>query len=168
MAVTYDAFELSCLSMSNVSIALLPFFSGVPYFAYKSSIRIGSFVVSVGFVKTESYSAKISSSKSSCFVKIDFAVLNPCSSSLINTQSDELLAVLRFATLFTVLLMVFTVPFSVVPLFGCIRVDFVLNLNFPNVLAGAGTSAPVAILLDSFSLRDINLKSDDCFDILLT
>lgn len=121
MAVTYDAFELSCLSMSNVSIAFLPFFSGVPYFAYKSSIQIASFGVFVGLVKTKSvvsYSAKISSSKSSCFAKILFAVLKPCSSSLIKTQSDELLAVLRFATLFTVLLIVFTVRFSIVSLFG--------------------------------------------------
>lgn len=172
IAFTYDAFELSCLSMSNMSKVLAPFDSGGPYFAYKSAIPPSFLFVVVIFANVKSSTLKSSNKSSSSAFALTtrlFAVLNPCSSSSITMQSDSLLAVLIFCKLFAPILSVIDFTFLVESVdvgaatFVC--ENFVLNVNLPVLFAAVLVFR--FILLLSFSLRDIKLNTDGCFDIVV-
>lgn len=153
IALTYDAFELSSLSMSSVSKELLPLcVCGDPYLAYNSSIDAMVFGLAFGCVNIKSSASK-SSKKSSVafsFFNRSVTVLKPCgcSSSLKITQSDPLLTLLTFSTLFVLSLAAFKVLVSIV--FGLkfeFGRDFGLNLNLSPFFVGAGAAVEFALFL---------------------
>lgn len=170
IAVVYDGFELSSLSISNESSDFLAFDSGVPYFEYKSSIVVTSFLANFDAVTKcssgELKSAKISSSIL-LVVTLFTGLLKLASSSLIITQSIDFFGAAKFGLLCNV----FTVRFSSTNVSSrSFDVGFGLNLNLL-VLAVVFTVDEVlsmfAGFVVSFSLRDINVNNEDCFDIVI-